>query len=127
VTQVPDSSSPNSGMDAEQFVRQSGPPSTMSLLGLLRSLAEVERHTAGWMPVALTLVVEIAGRSEARPREHNCTMTGILVINSGKHGVGSDVAARAQVIVIDPGAVASGDIELNDRRSFVPARRLTRP
>ncbi|HEV7654844.1 MAG TPA: DinB family protein [Mycobacteriales bacterium] len=34
-----------SGLDAEQLARRSVPPSTMSLLGLLRHLTEVER---GW-------------------------------------------------------------------------------
>ena len=33
-----------SGLDAEQLARRSVPPSTMSLLGLLRHLAEGERH-----------------------------------------------------------------------------------
>ncbi|HEY3464629.1 MAG TPA: DinB family protein [Amycolatopsis sp.] len=32
------------GLDAEQLARRSVPPSTMSLLGLLRHLAEEERH-----------------------------------------------------------------------------------
>jgi hypothetical protein len=34
-----------SGLDAEQLARRSVPPSTMSLLGLLRHLAEIERAT----------------------------------------------------------------------------------
>ena len=33
-----------SGLDAEQLARRSVPPSTMSLLGLLRHLARVEHH-----------------------------------------------------------------------------------
>lgn len=33
-----------SGLDSEQLARRSVPPSTMSLLGLLRHLGEVERH-----------------------------------------------------------------------------------
>src|SRR2546430_15122794 len=37
------------GLDAEQLARQSVPPSTMSLLGLLRHLAEVERDWRGWI------------------------------------------------------------------------------
>ncbi|KAA1424794.1 DUF664 domain-containing protein [Mumia zhuanghuii] len=36
------------GLDAEQLARRSVPPSTMSLLGLLRHLAEVERDWRGW-------------------------------------------------------------------------------
>ncbi|GAA4713660.1 Protein of unknown function (DUF664) [Promicromonospora umidemergens] len=32
------------GLDAEQLARRSAPPSTMSLLGLVRHLAEEERH-----------------------------------------------------------------------------------
>lgn len=37
------------GLDAEQLARRSVPPSTMSLLGLLRHLAEVERDWQGWV------------------------------------------------------------------------------
>src|SRR5688500_2697885 len=33
-----------SGLDAEQLARRSVPPSTMSLLGMVRHLAEGERH-----------------------------------------------------------------------------------
>lgn len=36
------------GLDAEQLARRSVPPSSMSLLGLLRHLAEVERDWRGW-------------------------------------------------------------------------------
>ena len=41
------------GLDAEQLARRSAPPSTMSLLGIVRHLAEVER---GWFD-------RVAGRS----------------------------------------------------------------
>lgn len=37
------------GLDAEQLARRSVPPSTMSLLGLLRHLAAVERAWRGWI------------------------------------------------------------------------------
>ncbi len=37
------------GLDAEQLSRRSVPPSTMSLLGLLRHLAEVERDWRNWI------------------------------------------------------------------------------
>lgn len=37
------------GLNAEQLARRSVPPSTMSLLGLLRHLAEVERDWRNWM------------------------------------------------------------------------------
>ncbi|MGJ6980857.1 DinB family protein [Aestuariimicrobium soli] len=36
------------GLDAEQLARRSVPPSTMSLLGLLRHLAACERDWRGW-------------------------------------------------------------------------------
>jgi len=36
-------------LDAEQLARRSVPPSTMSLLGLLRHLAEVERDWRNWI------------------------------------------------------------------------------
>lgn len=38
-----------SGLDLEQLARRSVPPSTMSLLGLLRHLAEVERDWRNWI------------------------------------------------------------------------------
>lgn len=37
------------GLDAEQLARRAVPPSTMSLLGLLRHLAEVERDWRNWV------------------------------------------------------------------------------
>lgn len=37
------------GLDAEQMARRSVPPSTMSLLGLLRHLGEVERDWRNWL------------------------------------------------------------------------------
>ncbi|MET8703025.1 DinB family protein [Kitasatospora sp. NPDC004723] len=37
------------GLDAEQLARRSVPPSTMSLLGLVRHLAEVERDWHNWI------------------------------------------------------------------------------
>jgi uncharacterized damage-inducible protein DinB len=37
------------GLSAEQLARRAVPPSTMSLLGLLRHLAEVERDWRGWI------------------------------------------------------------------------------
>ncbi|MFF2348509.1 DinB family protein [Kitasatospora sp. NPDC058115] len=37
------------GLDAEQLARRSVPPSTMSLLGLVRHLAEVERDWNNWI------------------------------------------------------------------------------
>lgn len=38
------------GLDPEQLARRSVPPSTMSLLGLVRHLAEVERDWRNWLP-----------------------------------------------------------------------------
>lgn len=37
------------GLDAEQLARRSVPPSTMSLLGLIRHLAEAERDWRNWI------------------------------------------------------------------------------
>ncbi|KUH39225.1 MULTISPECIES: DUF664 domain-containing protein [Streptomyces] len=37
------------GLDADQLARRSVPPSTMSLLGLVRHLAEVERDWRNWI------------------------------------------------------------------------------
>jgi uncharacterized damage-inducible protein DinB len=43
------------GLDAEQLARRSVPPSTMSLLGLLRHLAEVERDWRNWISDVIQL------------------------------------------------------------------------
>lgn len=40
------------GLDAEQLARRSVPPSTMSLLGLVRHLAEAERDWRNWIQVS---------------------------------------------------------------------------
>lgn len=37
------------GLDVEQLTRRSVPPSTLSLLGLIRHLAEAERDWRGWI------------------------------------------------------------------------------
>jgi hypothetical protein len=37
------------GLDAEQMARRSVPPSTMSLLGIIRHLADVERNWFRWV------------------------------------------------------------------------------
>ncbi len=39
------------GLDADQLARRSVPPSTMSLLGLVRHLAETERDWRSWLTV----------------------------------------------------------------------------
>jgi uncharacterized damage-inducible protein DinB len=39
------------GLDAEQLASRSVPPSTMSLLGLLRHLAEAERDWRNWINI----------------------------------------------------------------------------
>ncbi len=46
------------GLDAEQLARRSVPPSTMSLLGLVRHMADVERH---WFR-------EVMAQADAPPR-----------------------------------------------------------
>jgi uncharacterized damage-inducible protein DinB len=50
------------GLDAEQLARRSVPPSTMSLLGLLRHLAEVERDWRNWVTTADPLPKLYGGR-----------------------------------------------------------------
>ncbi|MFI9823976.1 DinB family protein [Streptomyces sp. NPDC052013] len=52
------------GLDAEQLARRSVPPSTMSLLGLLRHLAEVERDWRNWITDADPLP-KLYGRRDA--------------------------------------------------------------
>ncbi|MEV6205739.1 DinB family protein [Kitasatospora sp. NPDC051914] len=52
------------GLDAEQLARRSVPPSTMSLLGLVRHLAEVERDWRNWITDADPLP-KLYGRRDA--------------------------------------------------------------
>nr|WP_316520553.1 DinB family protein [Kitasatospora sp. K002] len=52
------------GLDAEQLARRSVPPSTMSLLGLVRHLAEVERDWRNWVTYGEPLP-KIYGRRDA--------------------------------------------------------------
>ncbi|WP_431961403.1 DinB family protein [Actinacidiphila sp. bgisy160] len=51
-------------LDAEQMARRSVPPSTMSLLGLVRHLAEVERDWRNWISDAEPLP-KLYGRRDA--------------------------------------------------------------
>ncbi|MCX5378052.1 DinB family protein [Streptomyces sp. NBC_00091] len=52
------------GLDAEQLARRSVPPSTMSLLGLVRHLAEVERDWRNWITDADPLT-KLYGKRDA--------------------------------------------------------------
>ncbi|MFE6286160.1 DinB family protein [Streptomyces sp. NPDC057877] len=52
------------GLDAEQLARRSVPPSTMSLLGLVRHLAEVERDWRNWITEG-DLLPKLYGRRDA--------------------------------------------------------------
>ena len=52
------------GLDAEQLARRSVPPSTMSLLGLVRHLAEVERDWRSWI-LAGSALPKVFGASGA--------------------------------------------------------------
>ena len=49
------------GLDPDQLARRSVPPSTMSLLGLLRHLAEVERDWRGWITEPLPKLYASSG------------------------------------------------------------------
>ncbi|MFJ3904891.1 DUF664 domain-containing protein [Streptomyces sp. NPDC090025] len=53
------------GLDAEQLARRSVPPSTMSLLGLLRHMAEDERHVRRMAGVASPRIYRTATDRDA--------------------------------------------------------------
>jgi uncharacterized damage-inducible protein DinB len=61
------------GLDPEQLARRSVPPSTMSLLGLVRHLAEVERDWRNWItdeePLAKLYGKRDADFDEAAPEQ----------------------------------------------------------
>ncbi|MFJ6698347.1 DUF664 domain-containing protein [Streptomyces sp. NPDC091272] len=52
------------GLDPEQLARRSVPPSTMSLLGLVRHLAEVERDWRNWIDGSAPLA-KLYGKRDA--------------------------------------------------------------
>jgi uncharacterized damage-inducible protein DinB len=57
------------GLDAEQLARRSVPPSTMSLLGLVRHLAQVENHWFQRVLQARADVSPLYGRDVERDRD----------------------------------------------------------
>ena len=63
-----------SGLDPEQLARRSVPPSTLSLLGLIRHLAQVENH---WFQRVLQGHVE-APRLYKREDDHNWDFNGAV-------------------------------------------------
>jgi len=62
------------GLDAEQLARRSVPPSTLSLLGLVRHLAQVENH---WFQRVLQGRVD-APRLYKRPDDRDWDFTGAV-------------------------------------------------
>lgn len=80
------------GLDAEQLARRSVPPSTLSLLGLLRHLAKVE-HT--WHRVFLQGLEEprLYGTDEVRDADHDGAVADDAVVAEARASWHGEVAA----------------------------------
>ena len=97
------------GLDAEQLARRSVEPSTMSLLGLLRHLTEVERH---WF--RRVLAGEDAPRRYCTPTDRDGDFDGAVadpaVVDEAWRAWRSEVAFAEEYLAgaTDLGAVAVG-------------------
>ena len=106
------------GLDAEQMARRSVPPSPMSLLGLVRHLAEVER---GWF--RRTMAGEDAPRIWRTPADPDADFTGAVgdpvVIEEAWEAWREEVAYAERFVAEAPnldvkGRHGDGDISLRE-------------
>jgi uncharacterized damage-inducible protein DinB len=102
-------------LDAEQLARRSVPPSTMSLLGLIRHMAEVERH---WFRR------EMAGQDAPklycseldRDGDWNGAVPDPAVVDEAWRAWKAEVAFAEQFVAdnADPGAPGAAQVPLRD-------------
>jgi uncharacterized damage-inducible protein DinB len=102
-------------LDAEQLARRSAPPSSMSLLGLIRHLAEVERH---WVRRAM------AGQNAAklycsdldRDGDWNGAVADLAVVDEAWRAWRTEVAFAEQFVAdnADLGALGATHVPLRD-------------
>jgi uncharacterized damage-inducible protein DinB len=86
------------GLDPEQLARRSVPPSTMSLLGLLRHLAEVERDWRNWLDDADPLP-KLYGGDDA---DFDGAVAEQAVVDAAFAALASEQAATDAVLAAHP-------------------------
>ncbi|KUM31920.1 hypothetical protein AQ436_02035 [Arthrobacter sp. EpRS66] len=83
------------GLDAEQLARRSVPPSSMSLLGLLRHLGEVERDWRNWITSG-ELLARIYGPHDAdfdqAVPEPGCVPQALEVLDAEQRATDQELA-----------------------------------
>ncbi|QIV88575.1 DUF664 domain-containing protein [Glutamicibacter mishrai] len=83
------------GLDAEHLARRSVPPSTMSLLGLLRHLGEVERDWRNWITSG-ELLARIYGPHDAdfdqAVPEPGCVAQALEVLDAEQRATDQELA-----------------------------------
>ncbi|MGW5849170.1 mycothiol transferase [Streptomyces sp. NPDC055254] len=101
------------GLDPEQLARRSVPPSTLSLLGLLRHLAEVERDWRNWIT---------HGETEPKLYGDGGDFDGVVAEQAAVDAAYVDLA-REQAAT---DAVLAGHPDLGERlgRENIPGREL---
>ena len=84
------------GLDAEQLARRSVPPSSMSLLGLLRHLGEVERDWRNWITSGGGLLARIYGPHDAdfdqAVTEPGCVAQALEVLDAEQRATDQELA-----------------------------------
>ena len=102
-------------LDAEQLARRSVPPSTMSLLGLIRHMADVERY---WFRIVLAgQPVTRRYRTEAdRDADFNGAVADPSVVAEAWRAWREEVAFAEEFVAdnLDLGATYAGDAPLRD-------------
>jgi hypothetical protein len=113
-----------SGLDAEQLARRSVPPSTMSLLGLVRHLAEDERHMRRVM--AGEDAPKIYATEEDRDGDWNGAVADPAVVEDAWQRWRAEVEATDRFVagVPDLGTMNAGVSDLGPEGGDLPLRDM---
>jgi uncharacterized damage-inducible protein DinB len=110
------------GLDAEQLARRSVPPSTMSLLGLIRHLAQMENHWFQRVLQGKTDAPRLFKRDDDRDADFNGAVADAAVVEEAFAAWKSEIAAAdewldaldqddlGREVSFDDGAVGVRDI-----------------
>ena len=112
------------GLDAEQLARRSVPPSTMSLLGLIRHLAEDERHMRRVM--AGEDAPKIYATEEDRDGDWNGAVADPAVVDDAWQRWRVEVEATDRLVagIPDLGTMNAGVSDLGPDGADLPLRDL---
>ena len=112
------------GLDAEQLARRSVPPSTMSLLGLIRHLAEDERHMRRVM--AGEDAPKIYATEEDRDGDWNGAVADPAVVDDAWQRWQDEVEATDRLVagIPDLGTMNAGVSDLGPDGADLPLRDL---